>query len=76
MARDLARHMANPGEEQWKVMRRVVGYLKGKKLQGHVMKRPSNLQAIQYYNASYATDPVAHRSVSGMIGTLGEMIVS
>ena len=26
----LARYMSNPGEEQWKAMRRVVGYLKGK----------------------------------------------
>ena len=40
------------------------------------MKRPSNLQAVQYCDASYATDPVARRSVSGMIGTLGGMIVS
>ena len=68
--------MANPGEEQWKAMRRVVGYLNGKKLHGHIMRRPNSLQAVQYCDASYATDPIARRSISGMIGTLGGMIVS
>ena len=76
VARDLARHMSNPGEEQWKAMGRVVGYLKGKKLHGHIMRRPRELQAVQYCDASYATDPVLRRSISGMIGTLGGMIVS
>ena len=76
VARDLARHMANPGEEQWKAMRRVVGYLKGKNFHGHIMRRPIDLRAVQYCDASYTTDPISRISISGMVGTLGGMIVS
>ena len=36
--RDLARHMSNPEEEHWKAMGRMAGYLKGKAVQGHVMR--------------------------------------
>ena len=71
--RDLARYMSNPGEDQWKAMRRVVGYLKGKNLHGHVMRRPKDLKAVLYCDASYATDKDQRRSVSG---TLGGMIVN
>ena len=39
-SRDLARHMSNPGEEQWKSMGRIVVYLKGKEMDGHIMLNP------------------------------------
>ena len=74
--RDLARYMSNPGEEQWKAMRRVVGYLKGKIRHGHVMRRPKDLKAGLYCDSSYATDKDQRRSTRGMIGTLGGMIVN
>ena len=75
--RDLAtRYMSNPGEEQWKAMTRVVGYLKGKNLHGNVMGRPKDRKAVLYCDASYATDKDQCRSVSGMIGALRGMIVN
>ena len=61
--------MSNLGEEQWKAVRRVTGYLKGKNLHGHVMRRPKDLKAVLYYDAGCATDKDQHRSMSGMIGT-------
>ena len=69
--RDLARQMSNPGILHWKAMKRVVGYLLGKKLHGLVMRKPENLIPINYCDASYAK-----KSVSGMIGTIGGMMTS
>ena len=74
--RDLARHMRNPGAEHWKAMERIVGYLKGKKLHGLIMRSPSSMQVVNYCDASYATDTVLRRSVSGMISSVGGMIVN
>ena len=74
--RDLARHMSNPGEEQWKAMERLVGYLKGKELHGLIMRRPESLRVINYCDASYATDKDLRRSVSGMVGSIGGMVIN
>ena len=74
--RDLAHHMSNPGSMQWKAMERIVGYLKGKRLHGLIFRKPEALTAVQYCDANYATDPDLRRSVSGMISTIGGMIVN
>ena len=74
--RDLARHMPSPGPEQWKAMSRVVGYLKVKELHGLVMKKPDCLTVINYCDTSYVTDKDLRRSVSGMICTLGGLVVN
>ena len=74
--RDLARNMSNPGEEQWNAMNRIVGYLKGKKLHGLIMLRPECLTVINYCDASYTTDKDSRRSVSGMVCTLGGLVVN
>ena len=75
-SRDLERHMSNPGEEHWKSMGQIVGYLKGKELHRHVMCNPESLTAVKHCDASYASDPIAIKSVSGMIGTLGGMMTN
>ena len=69
--RDLARHMANPGQLHWKAMERVVGYLRTKQLHGMVIRKPHNLIPINYCDASYAL-----KSVRTMIGTLGGLVTS
>ena len=69
--RDLARHMSNPGEEHWKAMGRMAGYLKGKAVHGHIMKKPEKLMVVNYTDASYGV-----KSVSGMICTIGGTVVS
>ena len=40
------------------------------------MARPKDLKAVLHCDASYATDKDQCRSVSGMIGSLGELIVN
>ena len=74
--RDLARHMSKPGTDQWKAMERVVGYLKGKKMHGLVMRKPECLTVINFCDASHATDKELLRSVSGMIYTVGGLVVN
>ena len=74
--RDLARHMTNPGTEHWRAMERVVGYLKGKVLHGLIMRAPEFLTVIDYCDASYATDTILRRSVSGMICTIGGLLIN
>ena len=41
-----------------------------------MVRRHEDLKAVLYCDASYATDKDQCRSVSGMIGTLGELIVN
>ena len=63
--------MSNPGEEHWKAMGRMAGYLKGKTVHGHVMRKPENLMVVNYTDASYAV-----KSVSGMVCTVGGTVSS
>ena len=74
--RDLARHMSSPGVDQWRAMERVVGYRKDKELHGLIMKKPESLTVINYCDATYATDKNLRRSVSGMICTVGGLVVN
>ena len=68
--------MSNPGEEQWKAMDRLVRYLKGKELHGLIMRRPESLKIINYCYASCATDKDLRRRVSGMVGSIGGMVIN
>ena len=54
----------------------IVGYLKGKNLHGLIMRSPNNLRTVQYCDGSYATETVQCRSVSGMISSIGGLIVN
>ena len=73
-ARELAKHMTNPGEEHWKSMERMVGYMKGKKLYGLIYRKPENLKCIDYCDANYATNADDRKSVSGAVYTVGGMV--
>ena len=57
-------------------MGRIVGYLKVKEIHGHIMRKSESLPVLKYCDASYASDPIARKSVGGMIGTLGGMITN
>ena len=66
-ANAVTRHMFSPDVDQWKAMECIVGYLKGKELQGLVMCKPEWLMVIKYCDASYAMDKDLRRSVSSMM---------
>ena len=57
-------------------MERLVGYLKGKELHGIIMRRPESLKVINYCDASDATDTDLRRSGSGMVGSVGDMVIN
>ena len=73
-ARELAQHMSNPGEDQWKCMERMVGYMKGKTFYGICYRKPNALKGIDFCDANYATNVDDRKSVSGALYTLGGMV--
>lgn len=74
--RELARFMHNPGDEHWKAVERIVGYVGTRKGHGLILRRPASLRVICWTDANYATDPETRCSVSGMIATVGGMLTN
>jgi hypothetical protein len=72
----LARHMQNPGEQHWKAMERMIGYLKGKKNHELIIRKPQSLRIISYGDSSYGDCKDTRRSSSGDFHTLGGALVS
>jgi hypothetical protein len=75
--RNVTCHMSNPGEEHWKAMERLVGYVvsKGKDI-GLVLRRPRNLVSISECDSDYAKDEGDRKSISGRVNTMGGMITN
>ena len=69
--RDLSRHMSNPGEEHWKAMNRVIGYMKGLKLKGMIMTKPVELRIASLTDSDHAKDQIERKSIGGELHTLG-----
>ena len=44
VARELAVHMSHHGMEHWKVLGRLIGYLKGKCKKGIIIRKPKVLK--------------------------------
>ena len=74
--RDLARHMSNPGEQHCKALGRLIGYMKGMKLKGMILRKPIDLRNISLVDADFAKDPVTRKSVGGELHTLGGCLTS
>lgn len=75
--RELATHMGCPGEEQWKALGHLVGYLKGtKETPALILKQPLELRCVSFVDASYGNSCEGRRSVSGQMHTLGGMLTA
>ena len=75
--RELATHMSNPGEDHWKAVGHLVGYLKSTlKGPAMILRRPKELRIVSYVDASYGNSGEGRRSVSGELHTLGGMITA
>ena len=72
----LAQHMHNPGEQHWKAMERIIGYLIGKEKHELTIMRPRNLKITSFCDASYADCKSTRKSSTGDINTLGGSILS
>ena len=74
--RELSSYMDCPNEEHWKCIERAVGYIKFCKGKGVKTKTPRDLTIISYCDSNYATNPDDRKSVSGMIHTIGGMLLN
>ena len=57
-------------------MDRLVGYFKDKELHGLIMRRTESVKVVNYFDVSYATDKDLRRSVSGMVGSIGGIMIN
>ena len=75
--RELTRHFSNPGEEHWKELYHVAGYLKAHPNQIKLTyRKPKEPRPGAMIDGAYATSKYDRRSVSGMIYTLGGCIIN
>ena len=69
-------HMSNPGTEHWKSLGRLVVYLKGKETKDIIIINPKVLKAVMFCDSNYATDNVTRNSASGLVATLGGVLLT
>ena len=74
--RDLAAHMSNPGEPHWEALKRLVGYMKGVKLNGMALYKPDDLRLVAACDADYAKCPDTRKSIGGEVHTLGGCLIA
>jgi hypothetical protein len=75
-ARELAQHLSNPGEEHWKALERMVGYIKAKHYEGLIYRKPKELRAISFVDSDYAKNTDDRKSISSGLHTLGGTLVN
>jgi len=74
--RELASHMDKPGEQHWRAMERVVGYIKQNDPCVLRLQKPRDLKCYAYVDSNFATNKENRKSVTGYIVTVGGCIVS
>ena len=73
--RELAMFMDNPGEEHWKALGRLVGYLVTSP--GYLLlRRPRDLRVFGLVDSNFATNKETRKSITGYLVTLGGCLVS
>ena len=72
--RELAQHLDSPGEEHWKALGRLVGYLKTRIGVGKIMRKPMELRVVGWSDSDYAKQE-DRKSIGGNISTIGGSVV-
>ena len=67
---ELAVQMSHLGTEHWKILGRLIGYLKGKETKGIIIRNPKVMKLVIFCDSNYATDKDTRKSVSGLVATL------
>jgi hypothetical protein len=75
-ARELAQHLSNPGEQHWRALDRLIGYVKAKKFDGLVYRKPKELRAISFVDSDYAKNSDNRKSISSGLHTIGGTLVN
>ena len=68
--------MSHPGTEHWKVLGRMILYLKGKKTECIIIRKNKTLKAVMFCNSNYVTDKETRKSVSGIGTTFGKILMT
>ena len=68
--------MSNPGDQHWIALGRFIGYMKGIKLKGMVMRKPVELRNALLIDSNFAKDPITRKSVGGGLHTLGACLTA
>ena len=63
--------MDHPGPDHWKMMDRMVGYIKGTMYRTVKLREPTDTIVRGFTNSSYASSKDSRRSVTGIIVTVG-----
>jgi hypothetical protein len=74
--RELASGMDHPGEDQWKALGRLIGYISMNDPATLILRKPRDLKVYGYVDSNWATNKADRRSVSGYILTLGGCLVN
>ena len=74
--RELAPHLATPGKDHWKALKRCIGYIADVQDAGQVFRRPGELRSISDCDSNYARDESDRKRISGRINTLGGKITN
>ena len=74
--RELSQHMSNPGEQHWKALDRIIGYVSNKKNNQIIYNSPKEMVSISYSDSNYASDTDDRKSISGIVNTIGGMLTS
>jgi len=70
VVRELTCHLSSPGEQQWRALERVVGYLKYH-YHPFKLRSPRELRTVTTFDADWGTDKNDRKSISSLIMTLG-----
>ena len=71
----LSSYMANPGQQHWIALKRVLRYLQGTRNYGLVLGG-SSVELSGWCDADWANDKDTRRSVSGYIFNIGDGVIS
>jgi hypothetical protein len=74
--RELAISMDNPGEEHWRAMGRLIGYIASTTTVELRLMKPRDLKVYAYVDSNYATNKENRKSVTGFVLTIGGCLVS
>jgi hypothetical protein len=71
-----AQHMDRPGNDHWRAIARIVGYLKHKATHGMIFRKPTDLDVIGFVDSDYASNKEDRKSISGYLVLVGGCLVS
>lgn len=74
--RAVPRHSNNPTDRHWEAVKEIMAYLRRTRGLGPTFVRGSRSDLPVYSDADYTDKSSEKRSVSGMVGTLGGVVIS